>query len=120
MKDSETGEELGEARTTFDPVKKPKHYNLGGIECIDALAAATTGLEGIDAVCTANAIKYLWRWKHKNGVEDLKKAIWYIEKLISAQRLIAAVEPVDKRLCLNCGKSMNGAQGPHCLDCVEP
>jgi len=95
MKDSETGEELGEARTTFDPVKKPKHYNLGGIECIDALAAATTGLEGIDAVCTANAIKYLWRWKHKNGVEDLKKAIWYIEKLISAQRLIAAVEKVS-------------------------
>jgi hypothetical protein len=64
-----------------DPVSKPKHYNQGGIECIDALKAATTGLQGIEAVCTANAIKYLWRWKHKNGVQDIDKAIWYLERL---------------------------------------
>lgn len=38
--------------------------------------------QGLDAVCTANAIKYLWRWKGKNGVEDLKKARWYIDRLI--------------------------------------
>lgn len=63
-------------------VNHPKHYTVGGIECIDALKAATTGLEGIEAVCTANAIKYLWRWKYKNGVEDLKKAIWYINRII--------------------------------------
>jgi hypothetical protein len=60
----------------------PDHYKQGGIECIDALAAATVNLSGIEAVCTANAIKYLWRWKQKNGVEDLKKAQWYINKLI--------------------------------------
>ena len=66
-----------------DNVNHPAHYNAGGIECIDALKAATTGLCGIEAVCTANAIKYLWRWKYKNGVEDLKKAIWYIEKLLN-------------------------------------
>ena len=65
-----------------DNVNHPAHYTAGGIECIDALAAATAGLEGIEAVCTANAIKYLWRWKLKNGVEDLKKAIWYINHLI--------------------------------------
>lgn len=66
-----------------DAVNHPQHYTQGGIECIDALEAATVGLTGIEAVCTANAIKYLWRWKFKNGVEDLKKAIWYIEKLLA-------------------------------------
>lgn len=64
-----------------DPVN-PAHYKQGGIEAIDGIASATHGLTGIDAVCTGNAIKYLWRWKHKNGVEDLKKAQWYINKLI--------------------------------------
>ena len=66
-----------------ETVSHPAHYCQGGVECIDALEAATTGLHGIEAVCTANAIKYLWRWKHKNGVEDLKKAIFYINYLIN-------------------------------------
>lgn len=66
-----------------DAVNHPGHYTQGGVECIDALKAATTGLEGIEAVCTANAIKYLWRWKQKNGAEDLRKAEWYINRLIA-------------------------------------
>lgn len=65
----------------YDAVNHPSHYTQGGIECIDALKAATTGLYGIEAVCTANAIKYLWRWKHKNGIQDIDKAIWYLERL---------------------------------------
>lgn len=68
-----------------DNVNHPSHYTQGGIECIEALEAATVNLKGIEAVCTANAIKYLWRWKEKNGKEDLKKAIWYIKKLIGEQ-----------------------------------
>jgi hypothetical protein len=64
----------------------PSHYKQGKVECIDALEAATINLTGIDAVCTANAIKYMWRWKDKGGVEDLNKAIWYIEKIINKQR----------------------------------
>ena len=64
-----------------DAVNHPQHYTRGGVECIDALEAATVGLEGIEAVCTANAIKYLWRWKHKNGIEDIDKAIWYLKRL---------------------------------------
>ena len=68
-----------------DKVNHPDHYTRGCIECIDALAAATVDLSGIDAVCTANAIKYLWRWKCKGGVEDLRKSIWYIERLIQEQ-----------------------------------
>lgn len=69
---------------THDAVNHPAHYTAGknGIECIDALAAATSGLEGLEAVCTANSIKYLWRWKNKGGVEDLRKAKWYVDKLI--------------------------------------
>lgn len=65
-----------------DNVNHPAHYAKGDVECIDALEAATINLQGRDAVCTANAIKYLWRWKQKGGVEDLKKARWYINRLI--------------------------------------
>ena len=75
-------ESSGTMHTKHDPVNHPKHYTQGKIECIDALASATMGLSGIEAVCTASAIKYLWRWKHKNGVEDLRKARWYIDQLI--------------------------------------
>lgn len=65
-----------------DNVNHPRHYTQGGIECIEAIKAATVNLTGIEAVCTANAIKYLWRWKDKNGAEDLNKAVWYINRLI--------------------------------------
>lgn len=68
-----------------DNVNHPNHYTQGGIECIEAIKAATVNLTGIEAVCTANAIKYLWRWKEKNGTEDLDKAIWYIKKLIEEE-----------------------------------
>ena len=61
-----------------DNVSHPNHYNKGGIECIEAIKSATSGMTGIEAFCTGNAIKYLWRWKHKNGKEDLQKAMFYI------------------------------------------
>lgn len=64
-------------------VNHPSHYCQGGIEVIDIIESAVTGLEPFEAVCTGNAIKYLCRWKHKNGIEDLQKAIWYINKLIA-------------------------------------
>ena len=83
---SEIDEKQTDSTTTLDetqtdPVNHPAHYTQGGIECIDALKAATVGLEGIQAVCVANAIKYIWRFKDKNGVRDLDKAIWYINRL---------------------------------------
>lgn len=65
-----------------DNVNHPNHYTQGNVECIDALKAATSNLKGIEVICTANAIKYLWRWKDKNGIEDLNKAKWYIDRLI--------------------------------------
>lgn len=69
-----------------DMVNHPSHYTQGGIECIDALEAATINLKGIEAVCTANAIKYLWRWKEKGGIEGLEKSKWYIDRLIKRQK----------------------------------
>lgn len=68
--------------TPFDPVQKPAHYNQGKVECIDAIEAATIGLTGIEAVEVGAVIKYVWRWKFKNGLEDLKKCRWYLDKLI--------------------------------------
>ena len=65
-----------------DMVSHPQHYTQGGIECIDALKAATVGKRGIEAVCVANVIKYLWRYEEKNGIEDVRKAKWYIERLL--------------------------------------
>lgn len=81
-------EELDALKETFFPtedvVNHPKHYiSKNGIETIDVIDAWTEGLEGIVAVDTANVIKYISRWHKKNGIEDLKKARWYLNHLIS-------------------------------------
>ena len=67
-----------------DVVNNPPQYNTGGIECIDAMKAMSEGsyVEPHHAYCWQNAFKYIWRWPYKNGVEDLRKAQWYIERLI--------------------------------------
>ena len=65
-----------------DVVNHPNHYTQGRVECIDSLESATINKRGIEAVCTANIIKYLWRYESKNGIEDVKKAQWYLQKLI--------------------------------------
>lgn len=64
-----------------DPVNHPAHYTSGGIECINAMQAAF-GVEVVKGFCLCNAFKYLWRHRNKNGVEDLKKARWYLNRLI--------------------------------------
>jgi hypothetical protein len=58
----------------------PSHYKQGGIECIEAIKAATG--DGFVGYVWGNVIKYLWRWPNKGGVEDLKKARWYLDRLI--------------------------------------
>ena len=68
--------------TKADYVNNPPHYTAGTIECIDAIRAAL-GPEGFKAFCRGNSIKYLWRYNRKGGNEDLEKAIWYTNKLIS-------------------------------------
>ena len=64
-----------------DNVNSPSHY-LGKVECIYCIESATAGLNGIEAFCTGNAIKYLYRWKKKNGITDLRKCLWYVNHLI--------------------------------------
>ena len=64
----------------YDSVEKPIHYNAGGIEAIDAILAATNDLS--EGYLQGNILKYVWRYRYKNGVEDLKKAQWYLNKLI--------------------------------------
>ena len=65
----------------YDVVNRPKHYNQAGIECIEAIKAATD--TGFEFYLQGNIIKYLWRYRYKNKVEDLKKAEFYLKRLIS-------------------------------------
>lgn len=66
-----------------DPVNHPNHYKTpSGLEAIDVIEAFTEGLTGYEAVETGNVLKYICRWKKKNGLQDLKKARWYLNRLI--------------------------------------
>jgi hypothetical protein len=70
-----------EAYAGVDMVNSPPHYNEAGIECIDAISAALG--DGYEYYLQGNIMKYLWRYRYKNGTEDLKKASWYLDKLIT-------------------------------------
>lgn len=64
-------------------VAHPAHYQTSnGLETIDVMEAFTEDMAGYEAVCTSNVLKYICRWKKKNGLEDLKKAEWYLKRLI--------------------------------------
>lgn len=76
--------EMEERKTKM--VDHPPHYNQSGIECIDAIQAVTE--EGFEFYLQGNILKYLWRYRYKNGVEDLKKAEWYLKKLISVKEKV--------------------------------
>jgi hypothetical protein len=67
----------------FDSVEKPSHYASGDIECIDAMRAQMSK-EEFEGHMKGNVIKYMWRWRDKGGVESLKKARWYLNKLIES------------------------------------
>lgn len=69
--------------TKDDPVDHPSHYTSGGIECIDAIASALScHKDPMAAWLTGQIMKYIWRWPLKNGLEDLKKARFYLDRLI--------------------------------------
>jgi len=84
MKEIEEGkmkvvEKSKQASVQSDMVNSPPHYNASGIECIDAIEAALG--DGFEFYLQGNIIKYLWRYRYKNGSEDLKKAKWYLDRL---------------------------------------
>ena len=89
--------------TEWIPIKKdmvnhPDHYKTEtGLETIDVIEAFTHGLDGIEAVCTGNVIKYICRWKKKNGIEDLKKAEWYLQKLIRHIELVESKNKLEEK-----------------------
>lgn len=64
-----------------DNVNHPAHYETGKFECIDVMLE-TQGKQAVTDFCVCNAFKYLYRHGRKNGVEDLKKARWYLDKAI--------------------------------------
>jgi len=65
-----------------DDVESPFHYNKGSIECVDAIEAASTKVE-FEGYLRANVLKYVWRFRYKDNIKDLRKARWYLDKLIS-------------------------------------
>jgi hypothetical protein len=65
-----------------EAVHWPEHYRQGGIEAIDAIKAAVTTAPPVQAVFVANILKYVWRYREKNGKQDLMKARWYLDELI--------------------------------------
>ena len=80
-----------------DPVERPRHYNNGSVECIDAMKAMAdgSGVEGHAAYLWQNAFKYMWRWPYKaKRLEDLRKCAWYLQRLI---KTIEIAE--DERIC---------------------
>ena len=77
---------------TSDNVNSPSHYNQAGIECIDAIKASLG--DGYQDYCKGNVMKYLWRYKYKNGIEDLKKAQWYLNSMVES---VALEESMDNK-----------------------
>jgi hypothetical protein len=68
-------------RLAYDNVNHPKHYGQGDIECIDYISDFLTYDEYVGYL-RGNVTKYLHRWRYKNGLEDLKKAQWYLARLV--------------------------------------
>ena len=73
----------GDLSQVVDPVHWPSHYRQGGVECIDAIESALTA-EEFRGYCKGNALKYIWRERHKGQDESLKKAVWYLERALKA------------------------------------
>jgi hypothetical protein len=70
----------------YDPVTRPAHYNMGGVECIDYIKQVL-GLDGFIAYCHGNMIKYQHRYRYKKSpVEDMEKAQWYLEKMLETMK----------------------------------
>ena len=76
-----------------DSVNHPSHYTTGDIECIDAIKASMTMNEYLGYL-RGNSIKYLWRYRQKNGIEDLRKAEWYTRRLIQEFELDPFNDPL--------------------------
>ena len=85
--DDATPEEWNRVHQTLkrgrDDVSSPVHYNKGSIECIEAIEASSTK-EEYEGYLRNNVLKYVWRFRYKDNIKDLRKARWYLDKLIGS------------------------------------
>ena len=79
-----------------DLVNHPSHYETGKFECIDVMEEAL-GRDVVKGFCIGNAFKYLYRAKRKNGLEDLKKARWYLNRVISMEDTDNTKDPYEEQ-----------------------
>lgn len=119
-----TPEPYSEDEPTPDPVNNPAHYRQGEIECIDAIRSALAPEksaltpEEFRGFCKGNALKYIWREKHKGGDESIRKAVWYLQKILGVEVLPGAPDPeaVERLIEAVTGYFDNSA--PHTLSDV--
>ncbi|MBQ8707854.1 MAG: DUF3310 domain-containing protein [Succinivibrionaceae bacterium] len=98
----------GSSKQAVDYVNHPPHYQTSsGLETIDVIEAFTEDLKGFEATNTGNVLKYMCRWKSKNGLEDLKKALWYLNRLI---------DHVEKQQDEEIQKAMHSISSVKCTD----
>lgn len=76
-----TEKDILEMSGETDNVNHPSHYETGKYQCIDVMEE-TQGTEAVKDFCICNAFKYIYRHSNKNGLEDVKKAVWYLNKYI--------------------------------------
>lgn len=86
-------ERVNKPKNEPDLVNHPSHYETGKFECIDVMEEAL-GRDVVKGFCIGNAFKYLYRAKRKNGLEDLKKAQWYLNRVISMEEEDATKEGI--------------------------
>lgn len=105
----------GEEKSPADNVNHPSHYETGRFECIEVMEEVF-GVEAVKNFCLCNAFKYIWRLKRKNGVEDAKKAVWYLNKYIEHEDLVK-VDDIPEVSCDNCKYKWYEQRQEPCKDC---
>ena len=79
-----------------ESVNHPRHYKQGGMEVIDVIEAFTQECTASESFYVGNIIKYVCRFKKKNGIEDLKKARWYLDRLIDNYETALPIVSIEK------------------------
>ena len=79
-----------------DPMVNPSHYKTkNGLETIEVIEAFTDGLNGIEAVDVGHILRYITRYKKKNGIQDVRKALWYCNHLLQYLEKQEVEQPFD-------------------------
>ena len=104
-----------------DNVNAPSHYCTGKFECIDVMEEVF-GKEAVEDFCICNAFKYLYRKNKKNGIEDIQKAQWYLNKYLALEGVSATnmkYKPEDPTFisCTACKFADCDEHEEPCRDC---